>query len=205
MKPKEFKIGSAMLALMEEHRIGRDDLMRVLGMMEDEGATKQLDLLEPAVVAAAKPEPQEPAKAKVPADGRIMQVVELARSNGGTIHYQEVMRALGISRGAATGALSQARKAGLMMLASDNGTTRLVDAGPSPEPGRAPRKVQRNPIGALEVMTWLEAQPTKRAHFREVADALGCVPERANNVLIELTSRGHVARVARGTYWVLPR
>ena len=99
MKPKEIKIGSAMLALMEEHRIGRDDLMRVLGMMEDEGATKQLDLLEPAASSAAKPEPQGPAKAKVPADGRIMQVVELARAHGGTIHYQEVMRALGISRG----------------------------------------------------------------------------------------------------------
>lgn len=306
MKPKEIKIGSAMLALMEEHRIGRDDLMRVLGMMEDEGATKQLDLLEPAASSAAKPEPQEPAKPepqepvkpeprelvkpeprepvkrKASEDWRISKVVEIARANGGSIHYREVMRAFMITKGASTGLLWKMRKMGLLELEPGNGTSRLVSTESGtielksepkpPDDGRVmqvvalaranggsityqdvmrdlgitesaaasamlkarkyglmeldfstygasrvigentaiasdqkPRMEPRKRIGARAVLTWLETRPTKRAHFREVAALFNITPNHAMKLLIKLTRSSRVARVARGTYWVLPR
>lgn len=188
MKPREIKISGAMLALMEEHRVGRDELARILAMVEDEPAAKQLDLLD-----GVRPAPEAKAAPAIPVPGRVAQVVELARQNGGRIHYEEVMRLLGITRGAATGALSDARKAGLLKQAG-GGISELAS-----EPARPYQ------VGALEALTWIEGRESQRAHFREVADALGCKPERANNLLLALTAKGHLVRVARGTYWAMPR
>ena len=188
MKLKDIRTASAMLALMEEHGVGRDDLVRVLGMMDEEGEPKQLNLLD-----AVRPMPEAKAAPATPVTKRVGQVVELARQNGGRIHYEEVMRLLGISRGAATGALSDARKAGLMKQAG-GGVSELAS-----EPARPYQ------VGALEALTWIEGRENQRAHFREVADALGCKPERANNLLLALTAKGHLVRVSRGTYWAMPR
>lgn len=192
MKPREIKISGAMLALMEEHRVGRDELARILAMVEDEPAAKQLDLLD-----AVRPAPEVKAAPASPVTKRVAQVVELARANGGRIHYEEVMRLLGITRGAATGALSSARKAGLMKQVG-GGVSEIPEM--TSEPPARPYQV-----GALEALTWIEGRANQRAHFREVADALGCKPERANNLLLALTAKGHLVRVSRGTYWAMPR
>lgn len=210
MKLKDIRTASAMLALMEEHGVGRDDLVRVLGMMDEEGEPAQLDLLsttkepepEPAPVPVpevkTEPEVMEPSINKnLPP--RLAEVRDLIMSRGGRIYMHEVAAAMKISKIRASERLFRLRGLGILRLVdAQTGLSEIVDLPPN-------RKVSVDdlPPGQAvdEVMKWIEGRPRRRAFYVEIAKALDMPPNKVNKICHRLLTTGHLHKVGRGVFF----